>query len=745
MPVKPSPRLAIIGCGSIVEFGLVPALRRIRWLPSVLVDTSPKRIDVIAGKIGPKRKDVIKASDWKSVAREFDAALVALPSALHGSIGIALAEGGKHVFMEKPLATTAEECFRMIAAAEKSSATLSVGLLRRYLSVARWTKALIGSGILGEIKRFEIREGRVLDTDTSSDALLEPSMAGGGVLMDTGPHTLDLLVWWLGDVQSVAYHDDSEGGVEADCALECRLASGGTGHIVLSRTRDLRNSIRVEGTRGFIEVHLYKNEILGGSPNALAFKGDGLDVTEIKPQFAAELFDTELDQFRKDAHRGAVIGVSARESPKSIEIIERCYRARKRLTYPWANTGFVTTPNNESMIRIFPYGSNVLVTGGTGFIGGRLVELLIQEHGARVRTIIRNVGRATRVARLPIEMMRGDLANPDDIDRAVRGVDYVFHCAFDTRSRSQNTEGLRNLIDACANHSVRRLVHVSTFSVYEPFPDGPLTEDTRDGNRSMVYVDMKLELEKIVFNVARERGVPTTIVQPSIVYGPFCKPWTIVPAESLIFNEVILPDRGEGLCNAVYIDDLTEGLVLAAVSTAAIGERFILSGPKPATWATFFDEFACALGTKPPIYWPRDRISKANHSVIRNIRGAFSDPRRVIKTIVSSNTGRATLQAGLDAMPGPLRTIVMNYYFGSGGRRAGGSLLPSPQALALYTSKAVAGCEKARRMLGYRPRFDFQGGMVLTRRYLRWAFEDLQQSVSPSRATASSTEMANRH
>ena len=94
--------------------------------------------------------------------------------------------------------------------------------------------------------------------------------------MDTGAHTLDLVTWWLGEVASLDYRDDAEGGVEADCVLQCNMASGATGRIELSRTRELRDTIRINGTKGFVEVHLYKNEVLAGSPNALAFSHDGI-------------------------------------------------------------------------------------------------------------------------------------------------------------------------------------------------------------------------------------------------------------------------------------------------------------------------------------------------------------------------------------------------------------------------------------------------------------------------------------
>jgi len=725
------PRLAIVGCGAIVENQTVPALRRIGWLPVVLIDTSPRRLEVIARKIGRQGKSVIRASTWESVSGEFDAAIVALPHALHGPIGAALLKARKHVFMEKPLATTADQCRVMTTAAEMGGTALSVGLCRRYLRIARWTKALLESGILGEVKYFEAHEGFVFNIDPSTDALLRPDMAGGGVLIDTGAHTLDLVVWWLGDVESLQYRDDSEGGVEADCVVECRLASGGSGRVVLSRARDLRNSIRIEGTEGFVEVHLYKNEVFDGSPNALAFTHDGISATDLKPQFFPELFDAELRDFRHSALRGERVGVSGKEGTKSVELIERCYRARRSLLSPWLSNISDDSPISSLQSPALPSGSRVLVTGASGFIGGRLVERLVHD-GAHVRCAIRSVGRATRVARLPVEIAQIDLGNSADVNRALDGVEYVFHCAYEARSQSQNVDYLRNLIDACASHSMRRLVHVSTFAVYEPFPDGPLTEETRDGDRSMVYVKTKLDLEKIVFEMALERQVPATIVQPSIVYGPFGKFWTNALAEMLIYRNVVLPDGGEGLCNAVYIDDLIDGLILAAASGEAVGERFILSGPETVSWASFFNGFADALGVNPPDYWPRAKIVQANRSISRNVRAILADPRRFIRMIANWGPTRQALQASADALPGAIRSVLMNYYYARGAKRAGQTFLPDSLTLSRYSFRAAASNRKAEIKLGYRPKFTFERGMALTSAYLKWAYGDILRSVKPT-------------
>jgi predicted dehydrogenase/nucleoside-diphosphate-sugar epimerase len=716
---------------------MVEPLRRINWLPTVLVDNSPQRLDTVAYKLGLKGRSVLKTPSWQSVADKFDAAIVAVPNALHCSIGTALAEAGKHVFMEKPLAITSKECSEIISAAEKSGVTLSVGHTRRHLHVARWTKALLDAKVLGKIKHFEVHEGNIFNWEMTSNALLQANMAGGGVLMDTGPHTIDLLLWWLGDVELRSYRDDSMGGVEADCELDCRLSSGADGRVELSRTRALSNSMRIEGTEGFIEVHISQNAVLAGSANALAFTHNGISANKFPSQ--PNLFEAELSDFRTSASGGGWIGVSGQEGAKSVELIERCYRHRQPLSLPWTEVPIDISTEAQAPITALPQGTKILVTGATGFIGGRLVERLVRETGAQVRCLVRNLASATRLARLPVEIVRADLNNANDVDRAVQHIEYVFHCAYDRLSREQNINGLHNLITACAKHSVRRLVHVSSFGVYEPFPDGPLTEETRDGDRSSVYVNTKLDLEKILFDIAGHQNVPATIVQPTIVYGPFCGTWTNAIAEMLIYGNVVLPGRGEGLCNAVYVDDIVDGLAIAALSPAAVGKRFIMSGPRPITWGTFFTAFAKALGTNPPSYWPRERIINESQGIFRELRLGLSDPRRIVKLLMRWNFARQALNAGLSVMPAPWQSFFKNYYKDG---RLGETFLPNSQLLALYSSQALATAEKARSLLGYQPRFDFQRGMTLTSDYLDWAFDDTRRLVAAKRKMAARKDIS---
>jgi nucleoside-diphosphate-sugar epimerase len=402
---------------------------------------------------------------------------------------------------------------------------------------------------------------------------------------------------------------------------------------------------------------------------------------------------------------------------------------------PWIDSARRKTNGAHGPRPTVPAGSKVLITGATGFIGGRLAEILL-EQGAEVRCAIRNPGHATRIARLGTKIVPADLANAEQMDKAIEGADYVFHCAHDMRSVRQNMTGLENIINACLKHRVRRLVYVSTMSVYEPLSDGPLNEESRDGDRGWMYTRTKLDMEARVLKAVREQTLAASIVQPTIVYGPYSKPWTNAPAENLIYGTVVLPGRGEGLCNAVYIDDLVDGFILAATQPAAIGERFLLSGPAPVGWGEFFSAFASALGTSPPEFWPAERIAKASQGLIRDLKLVARNPKNIVKIIVRWSPARQALQAGIDHMPEPLKSLVMKRNSGSGSRRPGEVILPDPQQLKLYLAKAYCDNAKAGRLLGYKPRYDFASGMEPTGIYLRWAYADLQRSVAAKKLSA---------
>lgn len=210
--------LAVIGCGAITEHAHLPVVASLDdFRVSVLVDRDLRRAGALAERYGVPRV----AADYAQMDERPDAALIALPPHLHAQASILMLKQGVHVLVEKPMALSAADCDEMIQAAEATQAQLAVGLVRRFLSSFRLPRAILDANILGPVESFDVREGLVYDWPTVSDSLFRRETAGGGVLMDTGVYTLDALLFWLGEVESLEYFDDNHGGVEADCDCAC--------------------------------------------------------------------------------------------------------------------------------------------------------------------------------------------------------------------------------------------------------------------------------------------------------------------------------------------------------------------------------------------------------------------------------------------------------------------------------------------------------------------------------------------
>jgi predicted dehydrogenase len=278
------------------------------------------------------------AASYEHLLDRIDAAIVAVPHHLHADVAIDLLNAGVHVLVEKPLAPTAASCLRVIAAARHTGAVLAVGLMRRFLTRLRWVKAALDTGALGTVQSFEIHEGFVYRWPVTTGSMFRKDMAGGGVLADTGAHTLDLVHWWFGTPASIAYRDDSHGGVEADCTIAMAFPHGVTGAIELSRTRDLSNTAIVRGTRGEIEVRLDDTalESLRASPgDLLQFAAGGVTGARLPVQRFREIFVRQIEDWLRAIQTGTRPAVTGEDAVASVALIEQCYQQRQQLQYPW--------------------------------------------------------------------------------------------------------------------------------------------------------------------------------------------------------------------------------------------------------------------------------------------------------------------------------------------------------------------------------------------------------------------------
>ena len=224
----------------------------------------------------------------------------------------------------------------------------------------------------------------------------------------------------------------------------------------------------------------------------------------------------------------------------------------------------------------------ILVTGGTGFIGGHLLERLAAS-GDTVRALVR------RKTPLPagVEPVSGDLATGAGIDDAIRGAGAVIHLAGVTKALrtadyyTGNMRATENLARALVGRPVR-FVHVSSLAAVGPSPDGkPVAEDIEPWPITH-YGKSKLEAEHIVRHLTPD----AVIVRPPVVYGPRDID-VFVLLQSISRGLVLEIAGGERWFSAIYVKDLCEGLLAAARTPAAEGRDYFLAHAEPVSWSAF--------------------------------------------------------------------------------------------------------------------------------------------------------------
>lgn len=246
----------------------------------------------------------------------------------------------------------------------------------------------------------------------------------------------------------------------------------------------------------------------------------------------------------------------------------------------------------------------VLVTGASGFIGGRLAERLV-ETGHAVRVLVRDAGRLSRSLAGRCDVVVGDLGDPAALERAVRGAGVVYHCAanvgtWDTWDSyyKVNVLGVRNLLDAIADGrpQLPRLVHLSTVDVYG-FPAQPCSEEAATGGGGFGYGESKLRGESLVREFCDGAGIPYTIIRPANVIGPGSQ-FIARIGDELKSGLMLKVDGGRSNAGLVYIDNLVDLIIWAAHADVAVGRCYNVRDPYDVSWAQFIERFRTAINGK---------------------------------------------------------------------------------------------------------------------------------------------------
>lgn len=222
----------------------------------------------------------------------------------------------------------------------------------------------------------------------------------------------------------------------------------------------------------------------------------------------------------------------------------------------------------------------VAITGGTGFIGKRLVSSHLKQ-GHKVRVLTRHL--PSNNIKLPerVHFYQADLTRSvEELIPFVNGADVLYHCAGEIRDTSRmhavHIKGTQNLLKA-ANQRIKRWVQLSSVGVYGPIFNGIVTEET-PLNPVGVYEKTKTESDKLVIEAGNHGYITFSILRPSIIYG------SEMPNSSL-FQMISMIDKGifffigksGAIANYIHVDNVVEALIRCGKMPEAEGQIYNLS------------------------------------------------------------------------------------------------------------------------------------------------------------------------
>ncbi|MFN2283553.1 MAG: Gfo/Idh/MocA family protein [Anaerolineae bacterium] len=315
-------RWGIIGCGNVTEVKSGPALQKARG--SQLVAVMRRNGDL--ARDYAQRHGVPK---WYNDADalindpEVDAVYIATPPSSHKDYVLAVAQAGKPVYVEKPMARTYAECQAMVAACAQAGVPLFVAYYRRMLPRFLKVKAWLDAGAIGEVRSVDTVLYRPPSSGDCGDEKpwrLDPEIAGCGYFCDLGSHILDLLQYLLGSIETAQGYATNQGGcyeaedaVSATWLFESGIHGTGTWHF---STQHHVDRTEIVGTTGIIRYATFDNE-----PVVLESRGQTESIhIENPPHIQQPLIQTIVDTLL-DRGKCPSIGYTAALTNRAIDMI----------------------------------------------------------------------------------------------------------------------------------------------------------------------------------------------------------------------------------------------------------------------------------------------------------------------------------------------------------------------------------------------------------------------------------------
>jgi predicted dehydrogenase/nucleoside-diphosphate-sugar epimerase len=705
----------ILGGGSVVAEYYLPALRLMGRLgDATVVDIDPSSIRLCFAEVAVSDRDHTSFFNASTAAGPDDAvcAIVALPNQLHvGAVRLAL-EHGYHVLCEKPLALRASDCGALRSLAVRRNQLLKVAMSRRYLPSMMLARDIIAAGELGEVRAIEIRDCVPFPWRPRSFAFF--SREAGGVLADMGIHYLDFLDTLVGPLTPRTYEDDAKGGIESSLCF-CLTAADIPIDMKLSRLHRSGAWMKIACERGGIRIDKdNETEVLvtpAGEPSRRVSIESPFDQTAWPRNFHGSFCQMLAD------FEGALSGRVGRiadvaDAERAASLVEWAYGQRVRMP---------AAPKDTSQAYNH---AKVLVTGGTGFVGGHLVERL-SLGGCAVRVAARTPATCANVSRFPIEIVPVDLLDRESVTAALADARTVYHLAYgsDGVDPTRTTiEGTKNIIEVGIAAGAECVVVLSTMYVFGLPDDGPPIDESFPyrpyGGK---YGRSKAAMERWCLERAKT-SLPTRVVilNPTCVFGPGGGAYTSLPVDLAREGRFCWIDEGRGLCNYNYVENLIDAIVAAARVPEAHGSRLIINDGA-VSWREFLGPLVAPVMPNVPSLSPSALAqmsrNKSRFRISDLFAAAIASPeiREIARRSSLARKAAASLQHFKLARPANSSTV-------NGHQRETAELTPPEWLASLYSpARPRFSAQKAEQVLGWKPRVTLAEAQSTT---LQWLIED---------------------
>lgn len=266
----------------------------------------------------------------------------------------------------------------------------------------------------------------------------------------------------------------------------------------------------------------------------------------------------------------------------------------------------------------------ILVTGANGFVGSSLCSRLA-DAGHQVRGMVRATSDLSLLEGVPVEIVFGSLSDRESLQKAALDRDIVFHVAAAVTDwgsleyfRKIIVEGTRNIIEAAIINHVPRFLYVSSVAVASFSDLRNMDEEAPQLPTPYPYCQTKREAEELVNNLHQSGKIQTVIVRPGDIYGPKDRVALLRMGEMLRKRQLPYVASGNKLGAFTYIDNLVEGMILAASTDKAFGRTYILTDGVEMSWRTYFEKLTDALGYPHPNLSINPQIGYAAASLLEN-------------------------------------------------------------------------------------------------------------------------------